>query len=151
MFTCRKGRYIRMDHQPGITLAAALVSAFSESCVRSDYALTGEITLRGNILPVGGGCGENTRCTATKHPQDNFARGQQERLARFIESSQERCVSDFRARYARGARPDIVGPSSTPPKRPSSCGAPKATTPRAKTIELARTDELVIAFYKCDS
>ena len=38
----------------GITLAAALVSAFTESCVRSDYALTGEITLRGNILPVGG-------------------------------------------------------------------------------------------------
>ncbi len=38
----------------GITLAAALVSAFSESRVRSDYALTGEITLRGHVLPVGG-------------------------------------------------------------------------------------------------
>lgn len=38
----------------GITLAAALISAFSECRVRSDYALTGEITLRGHILPVGG-------------------------------------------------------------------------------------------------
>ena len=38
----------------GITLAAALISAFSECRVRSDYAMTGEITLRGHILSVGG-------------------------------------------------------------------------------------------------
>ena len=38
----------------GISLAAALISAFSECRVRSDYAMTGEITLRGHILPVGG-------------------------------------------------------------------------------------------------
>ena len=38
----------------GITLVAALVSAFSECPVRSDYAMTGEITLRGHVLPVGG-------------------------------------------------------------------------------------------------
>ena len=38
----------------GITLCAALISAWTESSVRSDYAMTGELTLRGHILPVGG-------------------------------------------------------------------------------------------------
>ncbi len=38
----------------GATLATALISAFTARSIRRDVAMTGEITLRGRVLPVGG-------------------------------------------------------------------------------------------------
>lgn len=38
----------------GITITSALISAASGKKIRGDVAMTGEITLRGNILPIGG-------------------------------------------------------------------------------------------------
>lgn len=38
----------------GITIASAIISAFTERKLRRDIAMTGELTLRGRVLPVGG-------------------------------------------------------------------------------------------------
>jgi ATP-dependent Lon protease len=38
----------------GISMCTALVSVITQLPVRADYAMTGEITLRGEVLPIGG-------------------------------------------------------------------------------------------------
>jgi ATP-dependent Lon protease len=52
--TCPPARSRRTGRRPAVTMATAILSAARNTPVRQDVAMTGEITLSGLVLPVGG-------------------------------------------------------------------------------------------------
>ncbi|KAI0230376.1 lon peptidase 2, peroxisomal [Lamellibrachia satsuma] len=48
------GAVMKDGPSAGVTIVTVLVSLFTGRCVRSDTAMTGEVTLRGLVLPIGG-------------------------------------------------------------------------------------------------
>jgi ATP-dependent Lon protease len=108
----------------GITLATAVASALTKIAVRRDVAMTGEITLRGKVLPIGGVkekllAAHRAGSRTVILPRDNEkdladipAAIQQELSLRFVESMDE--VLDVALERKIEAPPVLVPASETP-------------------------------------
>jgi ATP-dependent Lon protease len=108
----------------GITLATAVASALTKIPVRRDVAMTGEITLRGKVLPIGGvkekllaahRAGSHTVILPRDNEKDMAdipATIQQELSLRFVESMDE--VLDVALESKIEGSPVLV-PEATPP------------------------------------
>jgi ATP-dependent Lon protease len=108
----------------GITLATAVASALTKIPVRRDVAMTGEITLRGKVLPIGGvkekllaahRAGSHTVILPRDNEKDLAdipATIQQELSLRFVESMDE--VLDL-ALESKIEAPPVLVPEATPP------------------------------------
>ncbi len=109
----------------GITLATAVVSALAKVPVRRDLAMTGEITLRGKVLPIGGVkeklmAAHRAGCQTVILPRDNEKdladvpeSIQQEMAIRFVETMDE--VLDLALERAVADRESLEPETSSPP------------------------------------
>jgi ATP-dependent Lon protease len=108
----------------GITLATAVASALTKIAVRRDVAMTGEITLRGKVLPIGGVkekllAAHRAGSRTVILPRDNEkdladipATIQQELNLRFVSSMDE--VLDLALESKIEAQPVLASESETP-------------------------------------
>jgi ATP-dependent Lon protease len=114
----------------GITLATAVVSALTKIPVRRDVAMTGEITLRGKVLPIGGVkekllAAHRAGCRTVLLPRDNekdmadIPEGvQQEMAVRFIDNMDE--VLDLALERAIAGSEALVPEVAPPALEPAS-------------------------------
>jgi len=108
-----------------------MVSSLSQRAVRKDVAMTGEITLRGNVLPVGGVQGEGSGGAArARHKRfilPHLNRRDMDEIPKelfgemqfiFVENVRES------SRGAQGEAPPAAAPVPRPP-RPPQAAAPR--------------------------
>ena len=109
----------------GITMATALISAFTQRPVRREVGMTGEITLRGRVLPIGGlrektlaahRAGLKTMILPKKNQKDMVEipkKVQRDLTFHFVESMDEVLSLALTA----GAKKKKAGASASPPRR----------------------------------
>jgi ATP-dependent Lon protease len=115
----------------GITLATAMVSVLSTRPVRKDVAMTGEITLRGNVLPIGGVkekvlAARRARVTTIILPQQN-RRDLEEVPKEPFKDIRFVFVDNMRQVFREALGEKVIPPVSTGP-RPQRM--PQAASPR---------------------
>jgi ATP-dependent Lon protease len=116
----------------GITLATAMVSALSQRPIRKDVAMTGEITLRGNVLPVGGVkekvlAARRARVSMIILPQLN-QRDMDEVPKELFGNIRFVFVDNVRQVFREALKEKIVPPAASP-QRPARM--PQVVTPRS--------------------
>jgi ATP-dependent Lon protease len=125
----------------GVTLATAMISALAGRPVRRDVAMTGELTLRGNVLPVGGVkekvlAARRARVTTIILPtlNERDMREVPEELLKdikFVFTDTVRDVLDAALR----PKPKLANEKGTPPPRRMSRNAPPAVRKRRHRVD----------------
>jgi ATP-dependent Lon protease len=123
----------------GVTMASAIASLLTNRRIRHDVAMTGEITLRGKVLPVGGvkekvlaarRAGIRTVILPARNEKDLLdipeeARKQMQFV--FVREIREVLQKALRSPSTQGE------PVSGPTRKPSARGVPSRKTPTGKT------------------